>query len=64
MRLNTPNRKPWKNMEWKLTELKREIDKSTMIVRIFNISVTVMDRTNIQNNINIKDVKNIITILI
>ena len=36
-------------MKQKLTELKREIDKPTFIVRDFSTSVSIIDRTTKQN---------------
>ena len=41
----TPNDRPAKFTEQKLTELKGEIDSCTIIIRDFNIPLSTMDRT-------------------
>ena len=44
-----PNNRAIKYMKQKLTELKREIDKPTFVVRDYNTSVSIIDRTTKQN---------------
>lgn len=42
------NNRPLKYMKWKLTELKRKIGSFTIIVRDFNIVLSIMDKASRQ----------------
>lgn len=46
LNMNTPNKKTSKYMRQKLTELKGEIDKSTIMARDFNIPSSVINRSS------------------
>lgn len=48
MNIYIPNKRPAKYMKQKLTEVKGEIDISTVKVGNFNSSVLIMDRTSRQ----------------
>lgn len=53
--VNAPNNRALQHVEQRLMELRVEVDNSIIIIRAFNTTLSIMDRTRQKTNKEIED---------